>query len=62
MVHTVHGLPFGPSESAAKNRLYVALERWAARRCHAIVGVCDAMAEQALAQGVGRPEQYMHHL
>jgi glycosyltransferase involved in cell wall biosynthesis len=52
-------LPFGPSETAAKNRLYVALERWAAKRCHAIVGVCDAMAEQALAAGVGRPEQYL---
>jgi glycosyltransferase involved in cell wall biosynthesis len=58
VVHTIHGLPFGPSESAAKNRLYIGLERWAARRCHAIVGVCDAMAEQALAAGVGRPEQY----
>ena len=58
VVHTIHGLPFGPSESALRNRLYVALERWAARRCHAIVGVCDAMAEQALAAGVGRPEQY----
>ena len=58
VVHTIHGLPFGPSESAAKNRLYVALERWAAKRCHAIVGVCDAMAEQALAAGVGRPGQY----
>ncbi len=58
VIHTIHGLPFGPSESPAKNRLYIALERWAARRCHAIVGVCDAMAEQALAEGVGRPEQY----
>src|SRR3954447_21004747 len=58
VVHTIHGLPFGPSESFLRNRLYVALERWAARRCHAIVGVCDAMAEQALAAGVGRPEQY----
>ena len=58
VVHTIHGLPFGPSESALKNRLYVALERWAARRCHAIVSVCDAMTEQALAAGVGRPEQY----
>jgi len=58
VVHTIHGLPFGPSESAARNRLYIALERWAARRCHAIVGVCDAMADQALAAGVGRPEQY----
>ena len=58
VVHTVHGLPFGPSESPLKNQLYIGLERWAARRCHAIVGVCDAMAEQALAAGVGRPEQY----
>src|SRR3954452_12887204 len=59
VVHTIHGLPFGPSESPAKNRLYVALERWAARRCHAIVSVCDAMTEQALAAGVGRPDQYL---
>jgi glycosyltransferase involved in cell wall biosynthesis len=58
VVHTVHGLPFGPSERPWKNRLYVASERWAARRCHAIVSVCDAMTEQALAAGVGRPEQY----
>jgi glycosyltransferase involved in cell wall biosynthesis len=58
VVHTIHGLPFGPSETPLKNRLYVASERWAARRCHAIVSVCDAMTEQALAAGVGRPEQY----
>jgi glycosyltransferase involved in cell wall biosynthesis len=58
VVHTIHGLPFGPSESPWRNRLYVVLERWAARRCHAIVSVCDAMTEQALAAGVGRPEMY----
>jgi glycosyltransferase involved in cell wall biosynthesis len=58
VVHTIHGLPFGPSESAVRNLLYVHLERWAARRCHAIVSVCDAMTEQALAAGVGRPEQF----
>ena len=59
VVHTIHGLPFGPSETAMKNRLYIALERWAAKRCHAIVSVCNAMTEQALAAGVGRPEQYL---
>ena len=59
VVHTIHGLPFGPFESPLKNRLYIALERWAARRCHAIVSVCDAMTEQALAAGVGRPEQFV---
>ncbi len=58
VVHTIHGLPFGPSETAMRNRLYIALERWAAKRCHAIVSVCDSMTEQALAAGVGRPEQY----
>ncbi len=59
VVHTIHGLPFGPSESAWRNRLYTGLERWAAERCHAIVSVCDAMTEQALAAGVGRPSQFL---
>jgi glycosyltransferase involved in cell wall biosynthesis len=59
IVHTIHGLPFGPFETPLKNRLYIGLERWAAQRCHAIVGVCDAMATQALVAGVGRPEQYL---
>src|SRR5947209_3177024 len=58
VVHTIHGLPFGPSESPLRNRLYEAIERWAATRCHAIVSVCDAMTEQALAAGVGRPGQF----
>jgi glycosyltransferase involved in cell wall biosynthesis len=59
VVHTIHGLPFGPSEKPWKNRLYVAAERWAARRCHAIVSVCDAMTEQALQARVGRTDQYL---
>jgi glycosyltransferase involved in cell wall biosynthesis len=59
VVHTIHGMPFGPFETPLKNRLYIALERWAARRCHAIVSVCDAMTAQALAAGVGRPEQFV---
>jgi glycosyltransferase involved in cell wall biosynthesis len=58
VVHTIHGLPFGPFETPLRNALYVTLERWAARRCHALVSVCDAMTEQALAAGVGRPEQF----
>ncbi len=62
IVHTIHGLPFGPFETPLKNRLYIALERWAARRCHAIVSVCDAMTTQALAAGVGRPEQFLDRL
>lgn len=58
IVHTIHGLPFHPYQSALKNRLYVALEKWAARRCDAIVCVADAMKQQALAEGIGRKEQF----
>ncbi|HEV3163020.1 MAG TPA: glycosyltransferase family 4 protein [Isosphaeraceae bacterium] len=58
VVHTIHGLPFGPFETPVRNRLYIGVEQWAAQRCHAIVSVCDAMTAQALAAGVGRAEQY----
>jgi glycosyltransferase involved in cell wall biosynthesis len=59
IVHTIHGMPFGHFESPWRNRLYIALERLAAQRCHAIVSVCDAMTTQALAAGVGRPDQFI---
>ena len=59
IVHTIHGMPFGPFETPLKNRLYIAAEKWAARRAHAIVSVCDAMTSQALAAGVGRPDQFI---
>jgi glycosyltransferase involved in cell wall biosynthesis len=58
IVHTIHGLPFHPYQSRFKRMLYVASERWAARRCHAIVCVADAMREQALAAGVGSRELF----
>jgi len=58
VVHTIHGLAFGPHESWWRNRLYVALERRAARRSDALISVADAMTARALAAGVGRPEQY----
>ncbi len=58
IVHTIHGLPFHPYQSALTNRFYIALEQSAARRTDAIISVADAMTEQALAAGVGRPQQY----
>jgi len=57
-VHTIHGLAFHRYESWWRNRLYAALERRAARRTDALISVADAMTAQALAAGVGLPEQY----
>lgn len=58
VVHTIHGLPFHPFQTAFKNFIYIAAEKFAAKRCHKIVSVADAMTEQALAAGVGKAEQY----
>jgi len=58
IVHTIHGLPFHRYNSRLANGLYVLLERQAARRTDAFISVADAMTEQALAAGVGRPEQF----
>ena len=58
VVHTIHGLPFHPYQNVAVNQAWIALEKFAAKRCHAIVCVAQAMKTQALAAGVGRPEQY----
>jgi len=58
IVHTIHGLPFHPYETALKNRLYIRLERKAARASDAIITVADAMTRQALAAGVGEPPRF----
>jgi len=58
VVHTIHGLPFHPYQSALLNRLYVALERKAARASDAVISVADAMTEKALAEGVAPAEKF----
>lgn len=67
VVHTIHGPPFMPVEGGALQRtkvrvmngVYTLAERFAARRCHTIVSVADAMTREFLARGIGRPEQYV---
>ena len=58
VLHTIHGLPFHPYQSWWENKLYVLLEKAAARCSDGIVCVADAMRSQALNAGVGSPEQY----
>lgn len=67
VIHTIHGPPFMPIEGGptsrtkirVKNKIYEVAEKFAARRCHTIVSVADAMTEQFLARGIGRAEQYI---
>lgn len=66
IVHTIHGPPFMPIEGSARKRAltlanngaYTLAEYVAAKHCHAIVSVADAMTEQYLGRGIGEAEQY----
>jgi glycosyltransferase involved in cell wall biosynthesis len=59
IVHTIHGLAFTASTRRSVNTAYRLLERWTAPITDRIVCVADAMRDQSLAGGVGRPDQYV---
>ena len=58
VVHTVHGSPFHPFERPWRNALYRRAERWAARRCHGLIAVSNAMRDLYLEHGIGVPERF----
>ncbi|CAN5687081.1 glycosyltransferase family 4 protein [soil metagenome] len=66
VLHTIHGPPFMPVEGGplrrlkirAANAVYAVVERRAARQCHRIISVADAMTRQFLARGIGTPGLY----
>lgn len=58
IIHTIHGPSFGPFQGATANLAFTAAERIAARCTDHFVTVADAMRDQYLAAGIGRPEQY----
>jgi glycosyltransferase involved in cell wall biosynthesis len=53
IVHTIHGLAFDDYQPCWKNAIYVAAEQWASENCDFIIGVCQTMIDQALAEGIG---------
>jgi glycosyltransferase involved in cell wall biosynthesis len=58
-VHTIHGLAFHPYQSSRLNSFYIAVEKAAAKRTDFFISVADAMTNQTLAAGIGRPEQFV---
>lgn len=45
VVHTVHGAPFHPYQGRGARALFRQCERYAARRCHRLLSVADAMTD-----------------
>ncbi|MCM8530014.1 MAG: glycosyltransferase family 4 protein [Lentisphaeraceae bacterium] len=58
VVHTVHGPAFHRYEKAWKNKVYITAEKFAAKRCHKIVCVADAMTKQFLDAGISKEKMY----
>lgn len=59
VVHAIHGLAFHPYQSSWVNKFYIGVERAAAKRTDFFISVADAMTNQALAAGIGRPQQFV---
>jgi glycosyltransferase involved in cell wall biosynthesis len=58
IVHTVHGAPFHPYQSAVARTVLRWCERYASRRCDALVSVADAMTALLVEAGVAAREQF----
>jgi glycosyltransferase involved in cell wall biosynthesis len=58
IIHTIHGPSFGPFQGPLANFVFAAAEKYAARVTTHFVVVADAMRDQYLAGGIGRPGQY----
>ncbi len=59
VVHTVHGQAFHQYEKKWKNLIYIYAERLAARKCHKIYAVAQAMIEQCVCAKIADRSKYM---
>jgi len=59
IVHTVHGAPFHPYQPRLARLFIAACERWAARQCHRLISVADAMTELLVSAGVAPREKFV---
>ena len=58
IVHTVHGAPFHPFQNVVPRTLFRWCEWYAARRCHAIISVADAMTDLMVQAGVAPRDKF----
>ncbi len=59
VLHTVHGAPFHPYQSAPARWLFQQCERYAARRCHRLISVADAMTDLMVEANIAPREKFI---
>ena len=57
-VHTYHGHVLQGYFGAVETRIYIAIERWLARRTTRLLAVSERVREELLALGIGRAERF----
>jgi glycosyltransferase involved in cell wall biosynthesis len=57
IVHTYHGHVLDGYFTAWKTRIFVAIERWLAKRSHCVLAVSENVRRELLARGIGTAEQ-----
>jgi len=58
VVHTIHGLAFDKYQSFLKNKMYIAAEKFCAKKSDKIISVCDTMSNQAVEAGIASSELF----
>jgi glycosyltransferase involved in cell wall biosynthesis len=58
VIHSVHGAPFHEFQSRAAREFFRRCEKWAARRCHHMICVADAMTDLMVENGVAPREKF----
>ncbi|MCC6680849.1 MAG: glycosyltransferase family 4 protein [Phycisphaeraceae bacterium] len=58
IVHTVHGLPFHEHQLKIVHHFYVSLEREAAKHCHHMIAVSEAMVDAFVQEKIAPREQF----
>lgn len=58
IIHTIHGPSFGPFQGAGANLIYKNAERFVGPFTTHFISVAQAMTDQYLAAGIGKPDQY----
>jgi glycosyltransferase involved in cell wall biosynthesis len=58
VIHTIHGWGHTPLDPAWRRTGFVALERLAAGRTHALIAQSNDVRDEGLTLGIGRPAQY----
>ena len=59
IIHTVHGAPFHPYQSRIAREIFIRCERYAAKRCHRLISVADAMTDLMIDAAVAPPRQFV---